>query len=202
LGCDIEKFKPDPDVRLRTRAALGLAAEDVLVLHLGWNWHLKGGDLLVAAASMLRERGRNELVFASVGAPRASDRFVRSLPFTERMQDLHQAADIFVSASRWEAFGMGLIEALSCGTVGVATLAVCQRETFEGLPGCIAVPVDDAAAIANGIEKLLAVRDLWPDLGAANRAHVLANYDANAWAERMTDFYENLLDHRVKPEHP
>ena len=100
-GCDTETFAPQPAVRNRVRAELGLQPDDVLILHLGWAWRRKGGDLLVAAARLLQQRGVTQLVFASVGAPRTEGP-VRSLPFTDKLPELHQAADIFVSASRSE----------------------------------------------------------------------------------------------------
>ena len=92
---------------------------------------------------------------------------VRSLPFTERVEEIHQAADIFVSASRSEGFGNGLVEGLASGCVAVGTLVEGQREIFEGLPGCRSVPVEDPVAIADAVESLLAQRERWPELGEA-----------------------------------
>lgn len=191
-GCDTDAFRPDAKVRRRARAALGLSAGDVLVLHLGWAWYRKGGDLLVEAARLLHDRGRDNLVFLSVGAPQPAPP-VRGLSFTDRIGDLHQAADIFVSASRSEGFGNGLVEAMAAGSVAVATSVTGQREVFPGTPGCIEVPPGDGAAIAAGIERLLGLRDRWPELGAANRQHVIAQHDMRSWARRMADFYERLL---------
>ncbi|GAA2758404.1 hypothetical protein GCM10009872_37640 [Actinopolymorpha rutila] len=191
-GCDTEAFSPRPSVRDRVRAELGLQRDDVLVLHLGWAWRRKGGDLLVAAARMLQEKGLTRLVYVSVGAP-AGNEPVRSLAFTDKVSDLHQAADIFVSASRSEGFGNGVVEAMASGTVVVATLAAGQREIFDGVDGCVAVPIADPVRLAEGIEDLLRRRSSWPALGAVNRAHVVSHYDMRSWARRMADMYEQLL---------
>lgn len=195
-GCDIETFHAQPTIRARVRAELGLEADDILILHMGWAWERKGGDLLAAAARLLERKGHARLVFVSVGAPKEAPP-VRSLPFTDRISEIHQAADIFVSASRSEGFGNGVVEAMSCGAVVVATLAAGQREVFEGIPGCVAVPVDDAQSLADGIEYLLTRRAEWPLLGAANRDHVTTHYNMRDWARRMADVYDTSLSART-----
>jgi glycosyltransferase involved in cell wall biosynthesis len=192
-GSDTERFRPDAENRRRVRESLGIPESSVVVLHLGWHWRRKGGDLLAAAASRLMERGHEDLVFLSLGAP-ASEVVapVKSLAFTERVEEVHQAADIFVSASRSEGFGNGLVEGLASGCVAVATLVEGQREIFEGLAGCRSVPVEDPAAIADAVESLLGERERWPELGKGNRAHIVRHYELRDWARRMADLYEEL----------
>jgi glycosyltransferase involved in cell wall biosynthesis len=192
-GCDTERFRPDAQARRRVREALGISDSSVVVLHLGWHWRRKGGDLLTAAARTLLERGVEDLVFLSLGAPPSEVvPPVTSLPFTERVEEVHQAADIFVSASRSEGFGNGLVEGLASGCVAVGTLVEGQREIFEGLPGCRSVPVEDPVAIADAVDSLLAQRERWPELGESNRAHIVRKYELRDWAHRMADVYDEL----------
>jgi glycosyltransferase involved in cell wall biosynthesis len=192
-GCDTERFRPDATVRRQVRAELGIPESSVVVLHLGWHWRRKGGDLLAAAAQRLLERGHDDLVFLSLGAPTSQVLPpVTSLPFRERVEEVHQAADIFVSASRSEGFGNGLVEGLASGCVAVGTLVEGQREIFEGLPGCRSVPVEDPVAIADAVESLLGQRERWPELGEGNRAHIVHNYELRDWARRMADVYDEL----------
>jgi glycosyltransferase involved in cell wall biosynthesis len=145
-GCDTDTFRPDPALRADARRRLGLADDDVVLLHFGWYPHRKGNDVLAEAVRLLNERGLGPLVALSVGAPSAAPP-LRTLPFTDDVLELHQAADIFVSASRSEAFGNGVVEALACGNVAVATLASGQREIFEGLEGCWTARPGDAESL-------------------------------------------------------
>lgn len=197
-GCDTATFAPDPAARIRIRESLGLAPADVMIMHLGWHWHRKGGDLLAAAATIAQAQFTGRLHVVSVGAP-ASVPPVTALPFTDRIRDVYAAADIFVSASRSEGFGNGVAEAMSCGSVVVAALATGQREVFRDAPGCVAAPVDDADALAAGITDLLARQAQWRELGASNRAHVIEHHDMRDWASRMADAYDELSPVPVEP---
>ena len=133
--------RPDAQARRRVRESLGIPESSVVVLHLGWHWRRKGGDLLAGAARRLLDRGHDDLVFLSLGAPSSEVLSpVTSLPFRERVEELHQAADIFVSASRSEGFGNGLVEGLASSCVAVGTLVEGQREIFEGLRGVARCP--------------------------------------------------------------
>lgn len=193
-GCDTETFRAPTEQRRRElRARLGVSDDDVLLLHMGWHWYRKGGDLLAAAARLLAERGHTNIVTRSIGAPLDElEAPVARVEPTDSVFELHQASDIFVSASRSEGFGNGLVEALACERVAVAAVAAGQRELFERLGGCRPVPVGDAVALADGIEWLLEHRKDWPRLGAANRAHVVEHNSMRGWARELADVYAEL----------
>lgn len=199
-GCDTDTFRHDMATRRRVRAALGVADEDVLVMHMGWSWHRKGGDLLAEAVRSLEAGGAGPRVVAcSIGAPEdAVLGPVRALPISDRVHEYHQASDIFVSASRSEGFGNGLVEAMSCARVAVAAAADGQLETFRGIQGVETIPVGDAAAIARAIRSLLQRRASWPTLGEANRRHVVANHSMRRWARDMADAYAELVPRHIE----
>jgi len=203
-GNDTETFRRDPAARARVRAELGLADDDIMLLHMGWTWHRKGGDLLADAIEQLTDAdGRvvatgERLVAFSIGAPDDVEvGRVRRLPMSTAVYEYHQASDIFISASRSEGFGNGLVEAMACENVAVAAAADGQIETFAGMRGVAAVAVDDAAAVAAGITDLLAKRAQWGELGAASRAHVLRHHSMRRWAREMADTYAELLPTRL-----
>ena len=56
---DVEEFPLlDAEERLRAVAeALGIAPEATVLLHFGWHWHLKGGDIFMATVKELVEGG-------------------------------------------------------------------------------------------------------------------------------------------------
>ncbi|MCW2925191.1 MAG: glycosyl transferase group 1 [Thermoleophilia bacterium] len=203
-GCDTDTFRRDVATRRRVRDELGVSEEDILVLHMGWSWHRKGGDLLAEAMRSLEAGTASgdlpRIVACSIGAPEdALLGSVRALPITDRVHEFHAAADIFVSASRSEGFGNGLVEAMASERVAVAAAAEGQLETFAGIEGVVTMPVDDAPALARALRTLVARRSEWGRLGVANRRHVVERHSMRRWAADMADAYAELLPARLAP---
>lgn len=200
-GCDTDVFRRDAAARARVREALDVGPDDVLLMHMGWSWHRKGGDLLAEAVRSLEANADDpRIVACSIGAPEdALVGSVRVLPITDRVHEYHQASDIFISASRSEGFGNGLVEAMACERVAVAAVADGQLETFAGLEGVLPIPVGDAAALARAVRTLLAQRSTWPTLGAANRRHVVERHSMRRWAREMADAYAELVPQHLAP---
>jgi glycosyltransferase involved in cell wall biosynthesis len=197
-GCDTDTFRRDRSTRERVRESLGLVDDDVLLLHMGWSWHRKGGDLLAEALRSLEAGDGPRIVACSIGAP--DDALlggVRALPISDRVHEYHQASDVFISASRSEGFGNGLVEAMACERVAVAASADGQIETFEGLDGVLPIPVDDSRALAAAIRELVRRRASWPTLGRSNRRHVLEHHSMRRWASDMADAYADIRPDRI-----
>lgn len=133
---------------------------------------VKGQEDFVRAAAIVAEKfdGAVEFVIAGddlsrTGERRARlERLIAELGLTERvrltgwLEDVASAVatfDVFVSASRSEAFGMALAEALACGVPVVATATEGAREIIEDDANGIIVPVGDARALAAGVVALL-----------------------------------------------
>jgi len=96
-----------------------------------------------------------------------------------------RAASVFVLSSRWEGLPTVLIEALAAGAVVVST--DCPSGPFEVLKGGALgplVPVGDAAALADGIERALVA-----PTSAADRLAQAGNYTVS----RAVSNYEELL---------
>lgn len=113
------------------------------------------------------------------------------------MHEYHQASDVFVSASRSEGFGNGLVEAMACERVAVAAMAEGQIETFAGIDGVVTMPVGDAGALTDAIRSLVHARASWPTLGSANRRHVVERHSMRRWARDMADAYAELQPTRL-----
>jgi glycosyltransferase involved in cell wall biosynthesis len=97
-----------------------------------------------------------------------------------QLADYYASADLFVSPSLAEPFGMTIVEALSAGTRVVTT----ECGAAEVLPeNCLAQVDPDSGAIADGIETALAVEGT-------------PTYEERSWdtvADEHVDMYLELL---------
>lgn len=105
----------------------------------------------------------------------------------ERMR----AADLFVLPSLFETFGVVLIEAAASGLPSVATRVGGVPEALVPGSGLLVEPADPGA-LAEGIEQALSTHFD----GAAMAATVHDRFGVDAFAERWTQIYTELLRSR------
>lgn len=137
------------------------------VLFVGVLEKRKGIDTLFAAARLLPERLRRETVLALTGrmsgrpdlhgtplADAPSDVRVELLGHVsdERLRSLYAGAAAFVFPSRYEGFGLPVLEAMAVGAPVIASDAASIPEA--GGDAALYFPVDDPAALARAMEKV------------------------------------------------
>jgi glycosyltransferase involved in cell wall biosynthesis len=172
---DTEAFFPID--KAAARAVLGISgtAAVILIGHMS-NSHYKGTDLLVDCFEVMRRKNINVRVL-SVGH---DDRLALAYPI-ERLGLLgdvislrvaYSAADVFVTASRAEAFGKMLIEAMACGTPVVAFDAGGPRDiVVHTETGYLADPFK-GERLADGVAWTLAEKERHRLLGMKSRQRV------------------------------
>lgn len=145
---------PADGARERIRALHGIAPDEFLFGALGRVEGSKGFDVLVDAFARAAIPGAR---LAIVGQGKAWKSLRRQAPaevvmpgFADRPEDWLAAFDCFVSPSRFEPFGLVLLEAMQAGLPVVASASEGARHLapyFEQPP----VPVGDAAALADAL---------------------------------------------------
>lgn len=165
---------------MAVRRGLGLLPETFVFLHVGRFHHQKGHDVLIRAFGELARRCSDvALVLAGGGpareemealarqvAPTAAIVFAGEVP---EPASLYAAADAFVFPSRYEAFGMALLEAMASGlpTVVSAVGGILEVTTPET---SLRVRPGDGHELAVAMEDLVAGPDLRSRLGRAGAA--------------------------------
>ena len=146
--------------------------------------------LLVGQGSLLEE------VKKLAGALGMKDN-VRFLGVRQDVPDLMNAADAFVLSSRWEGFGLVLVEAMSCQLPVVATDSGGPREILNGGKLGHLVPPGDSEALAAAMMKMMSLPEAERQaMGRAGRAYIEANYSLEHVVDQWEVLYKELLTKR------
>jgi glycosyltransferase involved in cell wall biosynthesis len=197
-GVDQDVFSPDPGVARERDHVVTLASADVPI---------KGLDVLIDALALLKTRAvapRLTVIGALREGPakRALERsglmdqvqFVSGLSNPD-LVDLYRRATVFVSASRFEGFGLPAAEAMATGAPVIVSDGGALPEV-AGDAG-IVVPTQDPGALADALERLLGDDALRTRIGAAclERARTAFRWDAHAGA--ALTLYQQALEART-----
>jgi glycosyltransferase involved in cell wall biosynthesis len=195
-GVDLDRFRPGS--RAAARQALGLSADDRVLLYVGRLDREKNLEFLLGAvAAMAAPRVRLLLVGrgTQTGALRRRAAALglgdhvefRGGSAPERLPVHYRAADVFVFASTTETQGLAVLEAMASGLPVVAVRASGVEEVVvEGVSGVL-VP-EDRAAFAAAVRQVLADPDLGAKLAIGGREAALP-LSSTALANRLVAAY-------------
>ncbi|HZH26717.1 MAG TPA: glycosyltransferase [Azospirillaceae bacterium] len=183
------------------RSALGTPEGVPLLLALGRLHVNKGFDVLLKALARVPgawlwlagegpERATLEGLARDLGV---ADR-VRFLGWRTDIGALFAACDVFVVPSRHEPLGSVLVEGFFYGRPMVAAASQGPRQIVtDGVNGLL-VPVDDDAAMAAALGRVLADPDLAGQLAVAGRAEYDSKYTESAVVSAYRDLFTRILD--------
>ncbi len=168
-----------------------------LLLAMGRLHENKAFDVLIEALAALPETylwlaGSGPLAddLAALAARRGVSRRLRMLGWRDDAAALFAAADVLICPSRREPLGNVVIEAWAQKTPVVAAATGGPAElSDDGVTGLLA-PIDDAAALADAIRRLLDDRALGARLAEAGLAAYEANYTEDMVVRRYLAFFE------------
>ena len=181
------------------RAVLDTPAEAPLLLGLGRLHENKAFDVLIASLAdlpgvhlWLAGEGPLEAALREQAAHLGVAERVRFLGWRGDVPALLAAADILVCPSRHEPLGNVVIEAWAHRTPVVAARSQGPGALIEdGRTGLLA-PIDDAAALASAIRRILDSPALAADLASAGAAAYEADYTEAIVVERYRAFFEKV----------
>lgn len=210
LGVDPQRVSILPnavDVQMYYDAPPPVALRPPVVLFIGQLVPRKGYDLLARAMPVVLN-SVPDARFVFVSHNRSGEAELRRIAASgdvanrleiagrvseaEKIRLLRQAAAVAVP-SRYEGFGIPLIEALAAGTPVVTTDVVAGNEIIDHERTGLLVPYGDVAALAMALTRLLNDRALGERLAAAGRAEVFARYSAERLAMHLETLYERLI---------
>lgn len=204
-GVDTRLFHPLP--REESRHRLNIAGE-MVVLFVGRIEPLKGVDVLLEAVGTMEGREGVEVIIVGEqaegdegeeGLRRLADEYGigRQVSFRGPVAqtDLpayYSAADVCVMPSRYETFGLVILESLACGTPVIATREGCAEEVIR--PGENGWLLDGPSApqLSGLLQRLAAL----PGGGASFRSRACSSAAGFTWAataSRLAQEYRSLV---------
>ncbi|MBU6453242.1 MAG: N-acetyl-alpha-D-glucosaminyl L-malate synthase BshA [Cyanobacteria bacterium REEB67] len=201
-------FEPNPPARSRqeTRLELGIADDQVMLLHSSNLRPTKRIDLLLETVARISPRRSFKLVILAGAsfAPFLED--VRRLGLEDRLvvrenileiEEYLQAADIDLITSENESFCLSILEAMFFGCPSVATRVGGIPEVVEdGVSGYL-VPFGDANGLARAVEKLIQDPDLRRRLGENARRQAQEKFSAAGVIPQYEHLYQSLVEQKV-----
>jgi hypothetical protein len=190
-------FAPVPPV---ARATLDTPESAPLLLALARLHEKKGLDILLKAMPSLAEaylwiagegplRRKLEALAQDFGLSAR----VRFLGWRNDRAALLAAADICVFPSRYEPFGTVMVEAWAAGVPLVAAAAAGPKAYVEDGVNGLLVPIDDVAALARAIARVLSEPGLRERLVAGGRATYEASFTKAAFLRQANAFYARIV---------
>ena len=175
-----------------------------VILSAGRLCEQKGFDVLIQAASQLRER-RDDFVVLIAGDGNLEDRIrtqiaelgldetVHLIGFQSPLRPAIAGANVFALASRYEGMPTVLLEAMSVGTPVVATAVNGVPELIPEERFGLLVPPDDAAALAEALERILDDTSLASSIADDARDRVLREFTVDVMVDRVESLFERAI---------
>lgn len=169
-GVDSEQFHPRLRSRWRSvvRQELGMAEEEIVILHLGSGFARKGvKELIVAFAELCASHPteRLRLLVVGKGDVQRYRQLAQTLKIAEKVtfvggssspEKFYAAADVFALLTKFDPFANSTLEAMACGLPVVTTTANGVSEILTpGANGLVVPDPHDAAAVAHVVSRLL-----------------------------------------------
>nr|HDO80806.1 glycosyltransferase family 1 protein [Candidatus Bathyarchaeota archaeon] len=205
-GVDVKMFRPaSKKSRRRVREKYGLG-DGPVVLFLGRLDPSKGLDYLLRALPVVLEeepevkvviggQGWLEPVLVSLAKLLGVEDHVVFTGYvpSEELPSLYSAADVFVSPSLCEPFGLTLLEAMACGTPVVSTYAGGIPEFVKPMENGILVDSHSPDQLAYAITLLLQDEELRRKIAENGRRHVEKEFTWERTAEKTLKIYMEAL---------
>jgi glycosyltransferase involved in cell wall biosynthesis len=203
-GVDPDQFYPaSNEERKAARLRLGLDPQKYLVVFVGaLGDRRKGFDTLLEAWGALSPRVSEaaQLLVIGTGSEQkawekranrlAGGDSVRFLGFRKDVPEILRASNALVSPTRYEPFGLAVLEALCCGLPAIVTGDAGVAELYPAtIRPLLLAKADDTAALAEKLDDLVIHAEQWRD----KLRPVSSNLRSHTWDDMARQIFQTVL---------
>jgi len=212
-GVDTAQFSPSlcAALRVQARRVRQFQTADFVLLLIGNDWRVKGLDTILRAVGSLRDLPLRVLA-AGDDSPDSFRELAKSLGIADRCSfemprpdvlDFYSAADLYVSPSIEDSFGLPVAEAMACGLPVIASAnAGVAGQIHDGIDGFIVSQPEDAETLAQILRQLYSDDGLRRSIGdAAAKTAQAWTWDRNA-SQVLALLMDAAARKRQRPEGP
>ena len=202
-GLSLRRAEQDMRTSEELRLEIGVNLGEKLALFLGWNMHGKGLDIAVKGIKKYRQKypnlklgvigvGHGEpykstVVFLKEAGCNPYEDWILYLNNYEDIFALNKAVDIYISASRAEAFSYGVLEAISQNKPVVVSDIEGTSWSWE-YNKCVPFKNEDADDCAAALEQALIMGDR-----DSNYQQIIDKYSNTVWCEKLINIYQEIV---------
>ncbi len=192
------------EARLATRSSLRINDNDVVIVFASMNFEIKGLDDVILSLARLKKKATNfKLIVAGKGNVRKYSKLAKdagiagNVLFTgvvpkDKLTDIYLAGDLYLMLSKFDTFGMVVLEAMAAGLPVMISNTVGARDLVrEAQTGFVISDPSDHDYIASRLQLLI---DNNRRAQMATAAYQTALQ--NTWdhvAEKYTSLYQEIL---------
>ena len=188
IGIDTAKASGD------LREQLGYSKKDVVLLTSGRGDYNKGMDLMLSIAEKMNSRHDSKFLAAgSSFIKKDVDWFkVKSFP-KSKMPLVYSSADIYLHASRYESYGLSLLEAMAQGLPVVSfDVGIASEAVKDGYNGFL-IPKGDFNLFEKKVEELITNKFLRKKLGKKARETIEKKFSIAKMVNEYISVYNSFL---------
>lgn len=211
-GIHLEKFenKKKGEIRRKIRARYGLSSRDTVVLFVGMNFEIKRLDLIMKAMGALgREEPRVsdlKLMIVGKGNYKKFKRLANQLQIaesvifagpSEEVEPFYFAGDIFAMPSKFDTFGMVVLEAMAAGLPVIIAESVGASDLVkDGVHGLVLKGDPSISDMAGALKSLLdpATRSVM----AENARRQVSNETWDCRARQVEKIYRQTISEKSR----
>ena len=207
LGIDLDRFRPDPEARIRARMRVGADEKTLLVGTVGHFGPEKGVDLAIGAFQAFARRtpGRDARLLVLGRGHDHQEAAMRALAASECPERIHFCGfqsepehwfpgfDVLLHGARDEAFGLVLAEAQACGVpVVAARVGGVPEVVLDRRTGWLA-DSPDTGSLADALQEVVANEERRLAIAARAVEHARDQFSRRRYASEYLETYRRLL---------
>jgi len=208
-GVDLKDYATTDKKTIRAdiRKEYGFSSEDTIILFASMNFEIKGLDAIMLALARLKAKQRGfKLLVAGKGnvkkytqmareANIAEDVVFTGMLIKEKLIRLYLASDMYMMLSKFDTFGMVVLEAMAAGLPVIISNNVGAKDIVEeGENGFLISDTSDADYIASKIGLLLN-----ENIRSSMARKAFGTATQNTWAQvaaKYSEIYSSVLNQR------